>query len=227
MTRKELFGFGAAGVFVAGVAGCFVGCPVFADNPVSISIVEVVDDGAGGYKPWEDIVGAMPGATYSVIPRVKNNGEVAVSVKMCSTQSATNGDGETIDLPANTFGIEIGSGWTLESTVADPENPATGNCYSYHSLLGVGAVTEPLFAEVTLSSELGNEYINSTFNLHLNAQATGEEDTPTPTPTPDNPDTGVNTIAYFENVKPVVLSAGFIVLFGVVAFVLRKIWQKN
>lgn len=221
MTRKELFGMGVAGVCVAG-AGCFVGCPVFAENPVNISIVEVVDDGAGGYKPWEDIIGAMPGATYSAIPRVKNDGEIPVTIKMCLTQSATNGDGETIDLPADTFGIEINPNWALDSTVADPANPATGNCYNYNSEVAVGDVTEPLFTEVTLSSELGNEYENSTFNLHLEAEATGDYE-----PVPDNPDTGANTVSYFDNVKPIVFSAGTIALFAVVAFVLRKILRKN
>ena len=230
MIKKELLHTFMAGALSLAFAGQFVYSPVFADNPVNISIVEVVDDGAGGYKPWEDIIGAMPGATYSAIPRVKNDGEIPVTIKMCLTQSATNGDGETIDLPANTFGIEISPNWTLDSTVADPANPATGNCYNYNSEVAVGGVTEPLFTEVTLSSELGNEYENSTFNLHLVAEAIGGDTpspTPTPTPTPDNPDTGINTVSYFDNVKPIVFSAGIIALFAVVAFVLRKILRKN
>ncbi|MBQ3470748.1 hypothetical protein IJH23_03555 [Candidatus Saccharibacteria bacterium] len=230
MTRRGIFGIGS--VLVLSIVSGFVCSPVFAGGPVDIEIVEVVDDGSGVLKPWEDIVGAMPGESYSAIPRVKNNGEVEVSVKMCLSQSATDGAGNSIMLPNNTFGILVNESWTLESSETDAVNPATGNCYIYNSKLEVGEVTEPLFTEVSLSSEFGNEYRNNTFSLHLEAEARdGEAPEPTPTPspepTPESPNTGVNSVLYLEIVSPVFYTAGVIGVFALIAYFLRRIWHKK
>ena len=169
MTKREMY-FGMICALVSATSGSFVGSPVFAEGPVDISIVELVDDGSGGYKPWEDITGAIPGMTYSAIPRVRNDGTVSTDVRMCLSESAVNAAGDSIALPANTFGINIGSGWNLDNEgVANITDPASGNCYKYSGELAVGDVTEPLFTEVMLSSVLGNEYKNSTFSLHLEA----------------------------------------------------------
>ena len=229
MTRK-MFGVSLMGVLM----GLFVCSPVFANGPVDISIVEKVDAGSEGYKEWQDIVGAMPGETYSAIPRVKNDGSVPVAVRMCLSESATNAEGETINLPANTFGIVIGDGWTLDSASGgNPGDPASGNCYNYNAELAVGETTEPLFTEVTLSSELGNAFENSTFNLHLEAEAVGGDapapvpDTPETPDVPSSPDTGVNTFSYFANISPVLISVGAITLFAVVAYALRDLVRKK
>lgn len=232
MANKGKLYVSLASVLSLTLAGQFVYSPVFANGPVNISIVEMADDGSGVLKPWEDIVGAMPGEVYSAIPRVKNNGEVKVSVKMCLSQSATDGSGNSIMLPNNTFGILINENWMLESSESDVMNPATGNCYIYNSKLEVGEVTEPLFTEVSLSSELGNEYENSTFSLHLEAEARdGEAPEPTPTPspepTPESPNTGVNSVLYLEIVSPVFYTAGVIGVFALIAYFLRRIWRKK
>ena len=213
------------------VAGQFVCLPVFAENPVNINIIEVVDDGNGGYKPWEDITGAMPGATYSAIPQVRNDGEVPVTVRMCLSESATNATNETIDLPANTFGININEGWVLDNDGSiNASDPASGNCYKYNSKLEVGAMTEPIFTEIGLSSALGNEYQGATFNLHLEASAAGDEepDEPVTPDSPSNPDTGAVT-----NSEPlttagyVSLSVGLIVLLGMITYLITKTLRKK
>lgn len=225
MTNKNVFSVFTAGVLATGLVSSFVSFPVFAEGPVDIEIVEVVEDGSGGFKPWEDITGAMPGMSYSAIPRVKNIGEVPVSVRMCLTQSATNGGGEEISLPTGTFGIEINSNWALESTSANPADPASGNCYNYNSMVEVGGVTEPIFSEVILSGELGNEYENCTFNLHLVADARGDE---RPTPTPSNPDTGVATNSEaLTTAGAVFLTAGLATLIGMTIYLIRNSFRKN
>lgn len=245
MTERKIFG-AVAGMLTLTCAGQFV-CPaVFAENPVDISIIEVVDDGAGGYKAWEDITGAMPGETYSAIPQIKNDGSEPVSVTVCISESATNNLGESISLPANTFGININSDWTIDNERAtNPSDPASGNCYKYNSELAVGDMTEPLFMEITLSSELGNEYGNSTFNLRLEAEAVGESGSDSEPDSdsesesdagstdsgagsdasglnPGNPDTGANTASYFEIVSPVFFSAGVVALFAITVYAIRK-----
>lgn len=157
----------------------------------------MVDDGSGVLKPWEDITGAMPGMTYSAIPRVKNDGSMlAEQVRMCLSESATNAAGGAIVLPADTFGIDINASyWILDNDgPADPANPATGNCYKYNSTLAPGAITEPLFSKVTLSSTLGNTYQNATFSLHIDAWArAGEDPADNPSTETGVADTGVNT----------------------------------
>lgn len=232
MIKKELFGISVISVLSLGMAG-FVAFPVFASGPVDISIVEKVDDGSGGYKDWEDITGAMPGEVYSAIPQVQNDGSVPVSVRMCLSESATNTDGGTINLPANTFGININGAWSPdnEGGATDISDPASGNCYKYNSMLEVGVMTEPIFEEVGLSSALGNEYQGATFNLHLEASAVGDEepDEPViPDSHPSNPDTGAVT-----NSEPlttagyVSLSIGLIVLVGMITLLLRKSLRKK
>ncbi len=193
MIKKKLFGIGIAGVLVAGLASSLVGFPVFADGPVNISIVEMVDDGAGGYKNWEDITGAMPGMTYSAIPRIINDGSVAVPIWVCLSESVMNGAGETVILPSNTFGIIINPNWSLNETVGNASDPASGNCYKYNKQIEPGEFTEPVFTEVTLNPNLGNEHQNATFSLHIDAYASDEEPMPEPEPEgePGSPDTGL------------------------------------
>lgn len=225
MSKKETFGVAIAGSLL--VANSFVSFPVFAAGPVDIQIIELVDDGSGGYKAWEDITDAMPGMTYSAIPRVRNNGGVVVSVKMCLSESAVDSGGGVIALPANTFQIEIGPHWMLESGSADAGDPASGNCYNYDSEVPAGEITEPLFNEVTLNGELGNEYRNSTFSLHLEVDAMGEEEEDDGGGViPTEPDTGANTaIQSFAKYTGITfLSAGILAL--VITAIRKKILKK-
>ena len=234
MTKRKLC-FGIASIFATSLSGGLISVPVLAEGPVDISIVELVDDGSGGYKPWEDITGAIPGMTYSAIPRVRNDGTVSTDVRMCLSESAVNAAGDSIALPANTFGINIGSGWNLDNEgVANITDPASGNCYKYSGELAVGDVTEPLFTEVMLSSVLGNEYKNSTFSLHLEAYAGKDipDDPVAPddqnSVAPDGPDTGKYT-----NSEPlttagyITLSLGAVILVGMMIYLVSKSVRKK
>ena len=230
MTEKKIFEISLVVVLSLTLVGQFVYFPVFADNPVNISIVEMVDDGGGGYKAWEDIVGAMPGMTYSAIPRVRNDGSLPASVKICLAESGMDVTGNEIELDDGTFTIDINDEfWTKESgedaggSVTSPR----AVCYRYNSELAVNAMTEPLFYEVSLSGGLGNEHKNNTFSLHLSAEAVGGE-APTPDePTPAEPDTGFNTVSYFDIVSPVFFSAVAVATFAIVACVIRYLHKNN
>lgn len=237
MKKREVLGLVIASSLF--VANGFVCSPVFAESPVDIEIVEKVDDGEGGYKPWEDITDAMPGMTYSAIPQIKNNGTLEARVAVCISGTAEKSDGSSASLPTNSFLITIGSHWLLNAdSSSDVSDPASGNCYDYDSLLQPGEMTEPVFTEVTLSGEIGNELKNSTIGLHLEATAINDDDEPTPipepTPEPDSgsstnpssPDTGNNTWVgeYASYVGITFLAAGMIAM--VVTLLRKKLFHK-
>ena len=69
MSKNDFCKVMLAGSLSFGLTSLFVTLPVSAVGPVDIEIVEVVDDGSGGFSPWQDITSAMPGETYSAIPR--------------------------------------------------------------------------------------------------------------------------------------------------------------
>lgn len=230
MTKGEMFGVSMISVLSLGMAG-FVAFPVFAEGPVDISIVEKVDDGHGGYKEWEDITGAMPGMTYSAMPQVKNDGSLGAYVEMCLSESATNAGGETIVLPANTFEISINEHWSLSNRwVTNAVDPAAGNCYEYDSMLEVGALTEPIFTEVTLSRMLGNEYQGATFNLHLEAIAVDEKpDDPVGPVNPDvpgNPDTGTTNASGLDAALVIPYVLGIAAIVVLIIHLLRNALRK-
>lgn len=150
-----------------------------AESPVNIEIVELVDDGAGNYTPWVDIVGAMPGETYSAIPRVLNAGSISANVELCVTESGVDAGGDAVDVPDKIFEIIY--------NLTDWAKRDDANCYDYRTALAPGKMTEPLFTEVTISDELGNPCENATFILHLAAEGIGD--------LPTEPDTGDNTKA--------------------------------
>lgn len=224
MTKKM---FGVSVVSAVALMGSFVCFPVFADGPVNIGIVEMVYDGSGGYKYWEDITDAMPGMTYSAIPQVRNDGTITVPVTMCLTESGKDEEGNDIELDPRTFQIDINDDdWTKIS--GEDSGGAVASpilvCYKHNTELAPGELTEPLFHEVYLSEELGNEHQNATFTLHLDAYA-GEdvpEDDPTVV-TPEEPDTGA-----FTNSEPltvggyVVLSLGAVILTILVFCLLKR-----
>lgn len=231
MTKRKLC-LGAVGVLATGLCGGLISVPVLAEGPVDISIVEKVEDGGGGYKDWEDITGAMPGMSYSAIPRVLNKGSMAVEVRMCLSESAKNAGGEETVLHANVFDFNINERWVFEPD--NNEDQTTKRCYKYDTKLGTGAETEPLFTAVTLSSALENEYQGATFGLHIDAYAESDEPVnPTPDPTsgetadsasnnsPKSPDTGADTW-----VKNFVINSGLMFLAaGVLAFLI--VWVRK
>ena len=228
MTKKELI----SSVAISVLAGGFVAFPVFAESPVNISIVEMGDDGAGNLiSEWQDITGAMPGMTYNAVPRIQNDGTETVAVRMCLTESGMDVRGNVIELDDGTFAIDINDAYWTKDTGNDDGGAVSSPinvCYKYNTELMAGEVTEPLFSEVSLSSELGNEHKNATFNLHLYAEAIGGTPEPTPTPTPENPDTGTMTNSE-PLTKPaaILLTLGAVTLIGMTIYWLRSSLRRK
>ena len=203
----------------------FIYSPVFAENPADIEIIETSLDGSGGIVPWQDITDAMPGETYDLSPSVINNGTDPVEVSICITQSGKNSSGSPITIPNNTFEINFNPGWTKEPGA---------NCYDYDLVLDTGSTTTSLFDRVTISSTIGNEYQNATFNLVLTATAiSGEPDIPEPEPvnpepstpeqeisSPESPNTGFTT--FISSALPTIS-----IIAVVVALAIIIIFRKN
>lgn len=233
MTKRKLC-LGVTGVLASGLCGGLISVPVLAEGPVDINIVEKVDDGSGGYKDWEDIVGAMPGMSYSAIPRVVNNGTMPVGVRMCLSESVKNAAGEETELQANVFDFDINERWVFEQENNDDQN--TKRCYKYDTKLAVNAETEPLFTMVTLNSALENEYQGATFGLHIDAYAEGDEPTDSTETTtnsgkenlPNNPDTGGATKSEaLTRPAAILLTVGAVTLVTMMALLLKKAAKKN
>lgn len=204
-----------------------IGFSVFANGPVDISIVELVDDGSGNLTPWVDIDGVMPGLTYSAIPRVRNDGLVPVEARMCISESAISKAGDVIVLPPNAFEIDINKNWALDvGGIGNASDPASGNCYKHYAIIEPGAISEPLFSEVKVGAAIENSHKGATFNLHLEAEAMWESPDresfePINSTTPASPDTEFNTVLYFDIVKPVFFAAGGVGFFATVAYLFR------
>ena len=219
MTKKSLLGAAMVGAL------SFVGCPVFAEGPVDITVVEKGDDGSGGIiSEWQDITGAMPGMTYNAVPQVRNDGTITVPVTMCLTESGMDEVGNVIELDAGTFQIDINNEHWVKISGEDSGGAVASPilvCYKYNTELAPGELTEPLFHEMYLSEELGNKHQNATFTLHLDAYA--GEDYPDDPVTPEKPDTGG-----FTNSEPlttggyVLLSLGMVTLLTMIVYLLQK-----
>ena len=199
------------------LAGLFCPSVLAANNPANIELIEVVDDGSGGYKPWEDVTGAMPGMTYSAIPRVMNAGTVPTEVQICLSESVTGPNGELIAPSSDVFELNISESWTLSD-----KDTATRHCYYYDWIIEPSEMTEPLFTEITLSSALGNQYRNSTFSLHLEALSRGDN-FPIPdssdSDNPSSPDTGTAfRSASLTTAGFVTLSFGVSLLIGMILY---------
>lgn len=234
MTKKELISSMAIGVLAAN----FVAFPVFAEGPVDIRIVEMGDDGAGNLiSEWQDITGAMPGMTYNAVPRIQNDGTETAAVRMCLTESGMDVRGNVIELDDGTFAIDINDAYWTKDTGNDEGGAVSSPinvCYKYNTKLMTGEVTEPLFSEVSLSSELGNEHKNATFSLHLYAEAVSDESdnpdslvNPDNSVSPNNPDTGAATNTEFDAALAIPYILGIVAVSVLVIHLLRSLIKRK
>lgn len=130
---------------------------------VSISLIEETDslDASGAPIPFEDIENALPGETYSKIPKVKNVDSGDAWIRMKLEKSVRLADGSTGELPEDAFIFDF-----------DTENWEEKDGYFYYKkVLTPGETTEPLFTTVTLKKELENKFMDAKFMLDINAEA--------------------------------------------------------
>lgn len=130
-------------------------------SSVSIEIIETSLDGSGREVPFENIKNALPGKTYSKIPRIKNTDETPAWARICPSISVRSQTNEPLPVPNNVLTIDFNS--------TDWEK--FENCYYYTSALGPNETTTPLFTAVKITNDLEDAYQNAKFNLTLTAEA--------------------------------------------------------
>lgn len=130
---------------------------VITTGGVEIAISEWADEERT--VPFEDLTGAMPGATVTKIAEVKNTGASDAWVRVKVEKNITlSGEGtpdtDLAELDLNT------ADWTEKD-----------GYYYYTRVLKPGEVTAPVFTAVTFNAEMGNEYQNATATVDVSAQA--------------------------------------------------------
>ncbi len=130
---------------------------VITTGGVEIAISEWADEERT--VPFEDLTGAMPGATVTKIAEVKNTGASDAWVRVKVEKNITlSGEGtpdtDLVELDLNT------ADWTEKD-----------GYYYYTKVLKPGETTTPVFTAVTFNAGMGNEYQNATATVDVSAQA--------------------------------------------------------
>ncbi len=102
----------------------------------------------------------MPGDTADKIVYVENTGDNAFYTRIKLNCSAQSPDGKALGAGHIAFNIDTVN-WQL----------GTDGWYYYRSAVDKGAQTAPLFTEVSLLPETGNEYMNADVSIRVVAQA--------------------------------------------------------
>ena len=136
---------------------------VITSGGVEIQLFEDTDQvgNDGRPLPFQDIVNATPGQSYSKIPRVQNVDDGAAWVRIKPTSEAKLIDNSIIAVE-NIFTININSRYWLDGG---------DGYYYYYRALQKSETTEPFFTTVSLKDNLENIYKGATFGLKLKAQA--------------------------------------------------------
>lgn len=154
------------GIVIGGTSAYFTSSEtthnIITSSGVGVEIVEGRVDEHGEVVPFENIVNALPGDTFSKIPRVINvdDGEVWVRIKVERTaklkdDTVVDVDNELLSADYNdTNWIDGGNGY-----------------YYYKNALLKNETTEPLFTEVHIADNMSSVYKSATFNLSLTVEA--------------------------------------------------------
>lgn len=135
-----------------------------ADNVITMGSVKLVlhdEDGAG--QPFTT-VSAMPGSVVDKVVYVENVGSGAFYTRVKITPEVVAANGEIIPLDASKRLL------TLDLNDSDWV-PGTDGYYYYTGALAPQAATSKLFNHVTFSTDMGNEYQNTTVHIYVTAEA--------------------------------------------------------
>jgi len=136
---------------------------IITSGGISIDLLEETSakDENGDPVPFSDIENAMPGETYSKIPKVKNTDSGDAWVRIKIEKSVRLADGLTAEVPEGALLLDLNTENWLEKD----------GYYYYSKILKPTETTEPLFTTLTLKKELENEFMDAKFSLDLTAEA--------------------------------------------------------
>ena len=133
---------------------------IIATSGVSVEILETAIDDTGHVSPFQNIVDAHPGETYSKIPQVHNIDEGSAWVRIHISTTAEK-DGTPLPVPADALTMDFNtSDWTQ-----------SGDYYYYNTTLDAGELTPPIFTNVVINPELPDEYQSAVFSLTVTTEA--------------------------------------------------------
>lgn len=114
-------------------------------------------DGEG--NPFENQTGIMPGDTVAKVVDVQNVGTGTAWIRVNVVMTCTDYTGQELSLEGITLDYNT-TDWIYQD-----------GYYYYNAPVAAGAFTTALFENVSFSIDLGNEYMNATLNIDVNAQA--------------------------------------------------------
>lgn len=134
-----------------------------ADNVITMGSVKLAlhdEDGAG--QPFTT-VSAMPGSVVDKVVYVENVGSGALYTRVKITPEVVAANGELVPLTDRSL-------LTLDLNDTD-WIPGADGYYYYNGTLSPKAATSKLFNHVTFSTDMGNEYQNTTVHIYVTAEA--------------------------------------------------------
>ena len=148
---------------------------VITTGGVEIELVETQVDEDGNVSEFPGKVeGVMPGQKVSKIVSIKNTGTEAngkdhpVFARMKLDVQIVDEKNDATTLDVENVVLEID---TANWLTRDPDD----GYYYYARALGPGEITEPLLKNVTLKPHVGNEYMNATITIGVQAEAVQAE----------------------------------------------------
>ena len=135
---------------------------VITAGSVKIELQERALGADGAEKPFEDVVGVLPGETVSKIACVKNTGDSPAWVRVSVAKSIELAAGAQGETDVSLVGMDM-----------DTENWSERDGFWYYNrALAPGETTKPLFTSVSFHTSMGDMYQQSRAVISVNAYAT-------------------------------------------------------
>lgn len=137
-------------------------------NVITTGLVdmELVEETTGG-KPWPagGITNVVPATETDKVVYVVNRGSAPIYVRVQMDQQITPAPGVAAELTFEHIAIDLNTECWIEQF----------GFYYYYRALQPGEQSEPLFTKVIFAPEMGNEYMNATVEIAVQAQAVQSE----------------------------------------------------
>lgn len=124
--------------------------------------MELVEETTGG-KPWPStgIQNVVPATETDKVVYVVNRGSVPFFARIQMEQQITPAPGVEAELTFEHISLDLNTDCWIEQ----------GGFYYYYRALQPGESSEPLFTKVIFAPEMGNEYMDATVEVAVQAQA--------------------------------------------------------